>query len=122
MGDGHNANILPSPIIYNNHGDNNPTTKTQQDHDSHFVPSVGILCLSSLANGLIIVSVFPYAGFMVLKVLPDTTPETAGTYAGWIAASFMAGRFGTAYLWGRLADTYGRVVVLKTSLWLRGTA
>jgi MFS family permease len=30
----------------------------------------------------------------------------------------MAGRFGTAYLWGTLADTYGRVLVLKTSLYL----
>jgi MFS family permease len=62
------------------------------------------------------ISVFPYSGFMVLALLPYTTPETAGTYAGFLASSFMAGRFVTAYEWGRLADIYGRVFVLQTSL------
>ena len=60
---------------------------------------------------------FPYSGYMVLTLLPDrTTPDTVGVYAGFLASSFMVGRFITAYQWGRLADRYGRLLSLQTCL------
>ena len=83
-----------------------------------YIGAVGALCLCSLANAFVIVSVFPYAGYMVLGLLPDTTPESVGGYAGILASSFMLGRCGTAYLWGEIADQKGRVFVLQSSLFL----
>ena len=91
-------------------------TETRNDYERRHSNAIVALCACSLCNGFLMVSVFPYSGFMVLTLLPYTTPETAGTYAGFLAASFMAGRFVTAYEWGRLADIYGRVFVLQTAL------
>lgn len=52
-----------------------------------------------------------------MHLLPDTVrAENAGLYAGILSSAFMVGRLLTAYQWGRLADTYGRVVVLQTVL------
>ncbi|KAL3932096.1 MAG: hypothetical protein SGBAC_011009 [Bacillariaceae sp.] len=81
-----------------------------------YVGAVGALCLCSLANAFVIVSIFPYAGYMVLGLLPDKTPEDVGGCAGILASSFMLGRCGTAYLWGEIADQKGRVFVLQFSL------
>ena len=77
---------------------------------------VAALCLCSLANAFVLINVFPYSGFMVLFLLPSTTPETTGTYAGFLASSFMIGRCVTAVEWGKIADRYGRVCVLQASL------
>lgn len=86
------------------------------DSRRHWLSTIS-LCLCSLANAFVIVSVFPYSGYMVLDLLPEkATPESAGTYAGVLAASFMLGRFATAYSWGTIADTYGRVVCLQASM------
>lgn len=81
-----------------------------------YTAAVITLCLCSLANALVIINVFPYSGYMVLALLPETTPETVGSSAGILAASFMAGRFLTAYAWGQVADSMGRVFVLQCSL------
>lgn len=77
---------------------------------------VAALCLCSLANAFVMISAFPYNGYMVLTLLPGTTPETAGPYTGFLAASFMAGRVVTAYEWGRVADKYGRILCLQASM------
>jgi MFS family permease len=96
--------------------DDGHITETINDDQSRHNTAIVALGACSLCNGFLMISVFPYSGFMVLTLLPYTTPETAGTYAGFLAASFMLGRFLTAYEWGRLADIYGRVFVLQTSL------
>jgi MFS family permease len=96
--------------------DDGHITETRDDDERRHNMAIVALSACSLCNGFLMISVFPYSGFMVLTLLPYTTPETAGTYAGFLAASFMAGRFVTAYEWGRLADIYGRVFVLQTAL------
>lgn len=82
-----------------------------------FQGAVTALCICSLANAFVVINLYPYSGYMVMHLLPDTTtPETVGRAAGILAASFMGGRFITAYWWGKIADTFGRVIVLETSL------
>jgi MFS family permease len=90
----------------------------ENEKQRSYTAAVITLCLCSLANALVITSVFPYSGYMVLSLLPETTPETVGSSAGILAASFMAGRFLTAYRWGQVADSMGRVFVLQCSLTL----
>jgi MFS family permease len=81
--------------------------------------STATLCLCSLINSYVTISVFPYAGYMVIDLLPGiATRENSGMYAGMIASSFMLGRFLTAYQWGRLADHYGRIRSLQAALLL----
>lgn len=80
------------------------------------------LCLSSFTNGFLVISIFPYAGYMAMDLLPDdaVTRDDAGVYAGILSSAFFAGRLVTAYQWGHWADTYGRVGVLQTVLIFSG--
>jgi MFS family permease len=81
--------------------------------------STATLCMCSLTNAYLTISVFPYAGYLVMDLLPGiATRENSGMYAGMIASSFMVGRFLTAYQWGRMADYYGRVCTLQAALLL----
>jgi len=60
-----------------------------------------------------------HSGFMAMHLLRGRLlldEESVGTYAGLIAAAFMTGRAVSAYGWGKVADTYGRVPVLQASL------
>jgi MFS family permease len=69
------------------------------------------------------ISMFPYSGFMILHILPDSTKvtvDTVGSYAGCLASSFMVGRMVTSYAWGVVGDTYGRIFVLEWTLLLAG--
>lgn len=66
------------------------------------------------------ISMFPYSGFMVISLLPGTTVDSVGTFAGILASSFMIGRTLSSYAWGKAADVYGRVFVLKWTLLLSG--
>jgi len=87
---------------------------------SSLVATTVALCLCMLTHSYLLISVFPYSGYMVVALHPseDVTTDTAGSYAGWIAASFMAGRASTSYFWGLAADCYGRTTVLYLSLGL----
>jgi MFS family permease len=78
--------------------------------------STAAICLCTFTHSWLLVSVFPYAGFMVIHLVPSTTEETVGTKAGLLSAAFMIGRALTSYGWGQLADTYGRRIVIITSL------
>lgn len=78
--------------------------------------STAAICLCTFTHSWLLVSVFPYSGFMVIKLVPGTNEENAGSYAGLLAAAFMAGRTVTSFGWGRIADVYGRRVVLFASL------
>lgn len=53
---------------------------------------------------------------MAIELIDGINQETCGKYAGFIAASFMAGRAFTSLPWGMVADRYGRVFVLLSSL------
>jgi MFS family permease len=74
------------------------------------------LCVCVLTHSYLLISVFPYAGFMAIDLIDDVNEENAGSYAGFIAASFMAGRAVTSYSWGKWADIYGRVTIIYLSL------
>jgi MFS family permease len=77
------------------------------------------LCTCSFMNAFLMISVFPYAGYMVMELLGDSVnQDNVGTYAGLITSSFMLGRTLSAFFWGKAADTYGRTFVLKTCLLL----
>ena len=85
---------------------------------------ISILCLSTLANAYVTISVFPYAPFMILQLLPPSTSittESVGWYAGLLASSYMAGRFLAAYPWGHMADSHGRILTLVVTMVLTGT-
>lgn len=76
------------------------------------------LAFSLLVQSYLLVSVFPYSGFLAMHLIPGLNEETAGSYAGLIASSFMAGRTFSSFEWGKAADRYGRVNVIKASLLL----
>lgn len=80
--------------------------------------STAALCACSLINAYLMIGVFPYAGYMAMALLQGVTQDNAGTYAGLIASSFMAGRTLSAYMWGKAADIYGRIFVLNSCLLL----
>lgn len=86
------------------------------DQIRNHVSSTLALCMCAFTNAYLLISVFPYAGFMVVDMVPNHTVENAGTYAGFLAASFMVGRAFSSYYWGAIADTYGRRFALCTSL------
>jgi MFS family permease len=76
------------------------------------------LCLCTLSNAWLLISAFPYSGFMAIDLIPDVNEENAGSYAGMISSSFFLGRALSSYGWGKLADIYGRKFVLFASLGL----
>jgi MFS family permease len=91
--------------------------------------TVVALAFTVFVQSYLLEGVFPYAGFLTMHLLSsknkdanvagidiDVNEETVGKYAGYVACSFMAGRTITAVLWGKLADSYGRVFVLEASL------
>ena len=99
------------------------TNSNDEDNATHGSFSLALLalCGCSISNSLLLISLFPYSGYMVIHLLPNETseqPEIVGIYAGWLASCFMFGRLVTAYGYGILADRYGRIVVLQTILTL----
>ena len=76
------------------------------------------LSFALLVQSYLLVSVFPYSGFLAMHLLDGLTEETAGSYAGLIASSFMLGRVLSSLEWGKAADKYGRVFVIEASLLL----
>ena len=86
--------------------------------DLRHLLTTAALCSCSFCNAFLVISVFPYAGYMALDLVKSASTDTAGIYAGAIASSFFAARFLTAYQWGRLSDAYGRTVTLKIALLL----
>jgi MFS family permease len=77
-----------------------------------------VLSFCLLIQSYLLVSVFPYSGFLAMHLIPNLNEETAGSYAGLIASSFMIGRTCSSFEWGKAADRYGRVFVIKISLFL----
>ena len=86
------------------------------DRGRQHATSTAALCMCTFTQAYLLISVFPYAGFMVVDLVPNHTVENAGTYAGFLASSFMTGRAFSSYHWGTLADMYGRKFALCASL------
>jgi MFS family permease len=84
--------------------------------------SVAIICMVSFIQAYLLVNIFPYQPYMTVFLWnhqypnKSITAEQAGPYAAFLTTSFMIGRTITAHYWGRLADIYGRRMVLMTSL------
>jgi MFS family permease len=76
------------------------------------------LCACMFTHSYLLISVFPYSGFLAIHLLKIENEDDAAKYAGLIASAFMAGRACTSILWGRAADRYGRIFALYTSLLL----
>eukprot|EP00934_Nitzschia_sp_Nitz4_P004599 Nitzschia sp. Nitz4//scaffold82_size85912//80111//81787//NITZ4_005155-RA/size85912-processed-gene-0.20-mRNA-1//1//CDS//3329558877//4589//frame0 len=92
-----------------------PSTPASTINRNHWAQTWA-LAFSVLVQSYLLVSVFPYSGFLAMKMVPGLTEESAGSYAGWIASSFMVGRTISSLEWGKAADKYGRTFVIKTSL------
>jgi Major Facilitator Superfamily len=92
----------------------------QQQHPQSHTQSTLALCLAVFSVSYMLISVFPYSGFMVIQLLPagELNEENVGFYAGLMATSFMVGRTISSYGWGKAADVYGRVPCLSLSLLL----
>jgi MFS family permease len=96
-----------------------------QPRTSHFLSALA-LCSSVLTMFFVLMTIFPYSGYMALFLLsknetddagpPTLTRETVGLYAGVLSSSFMIGRAVTGFPWGQLADVYGRKFVLVVAL------
>ena len=99
--------------------DDGDSSDSDQQHativQQHYA-STAAMCLCTFTHSWLLVSVFPYAGFMSIKLVPGTTEENAGYYAGLLSAAFMIGRAVTSYGWGKISDIYGRRIVLFISL------
>ena len=74
------------------------------------------LCLCMLTHSYLLISVFPYSGFLALHLLDVEDEDSAAQYAGLIASAFMVGRATTSIFWGWAADRYGRTFTLYASL------
>jgi MFS family permease len=94
-----------------------PPGKNELTPSEHRAATIA-LCLCMLTQSWLLISVFPYSGFMAIDLIPDVNEENAGSYAGMIASSFMIGRSLSSYGWGKVADVYGRKFVLLASLGL----
>lgn len=73
---------------------------------------------SPRVSGLIknITAHLPPLRVFVCCVYTTTWPLHAGYYAGYLSSAFMIGRFAGSYLWGRIADRYGRLPVMYLGL------
>ena len=74
------------------------------------------LCFCMMAHSYLLISVFPYSGYMAVDLISSLDVENAGSYAGILASTLMIGRATTAYGWGKVADAHGRTTVLCLSL------
>jgi MFS family permease len=91
---------------------------SSNSQEPSYATSTAALCICMLTHSYLIISVFPYSGFMAIDLIDTVDEENAGSYAGFIASAFMIGRACTSFGWGKAADTYGRTNVLYASLGL----
>jgi MFS family permease len=100
-------------------GSDDASTATDSKYESkNLVGTTAALAFAMMVQSYLLVSVFPYSGFMAMFLIPGVNEETAGSYAGLIASSFMFGRTFSSFEWGKAADMYGRVFVIRSSLLL----
>jgi MFS family permease len=102
---------------FSSQDDQQTATEAGQDsHEPSYTISTAALCVCMLTHSYLLISVFPYSGFMAIELIPSANEDNAGSYAGFIASAFMIGRATSSLGWGKVADTYGRTAVLYASL------
>ncbi|KAK0578587.1 hypothetical protein LWI29_012884 [Acer saccharum] len=74
--------------------------------------NLSYIWLVSLCTALPISSLFPFVYFMIRDFHIAKREEDIGFYAGFVGSSFMLGRALTSFLWGVVADRYGRKPVI----------
>ena len=89
--------------------------RMQEDKPDKIIGATGALCFAMICHTYLLISPFTYSGFMAIFLIPDLTSDTAGSYAGFISASYMVGRSITSFAWGTVADTIGRKPVFYIS-------
>jgi Major Facilitator Superfamily len=96
----------------------------KQQNPNHTLSTIA-LCIAVLSVSYMLISVFPYSGYMVIQLMSSqpnsnnmVNEENVGFYAGMMASSFMIGRAISSYGWGKAADVYGRLPCLSISLLL----
>lgn len=94
---------------------NDSSAQSKSEVSLPFV-SIASICFGMLAHSYLVISVFPYSGYMAISFIPSLNEDNSGSYAGLLASSFHLGRVFSAYAWGRAADIYGRKNVLLLSL------
>ena len=103
---------------------NDGSLPQKQPHPNHTQSTIA-LCMAVLSVSYMLISVFPYSGYMVIQLMSSqpnrnimVNEENVGFYAGMMASSFMIGRAISSYGWGKAADVYGRLPCLSISLFL----
>ena len=101
-----------------------PISPQKQLYPNHTRSTIA-LCIAVLSVSYMLISVFPYSGYMVIQLMSSqpnsvsvVNEENVGFYAGMMASSFMIGRAISSYGWGKAADIYGRLPCLSISLLL----
>ena len=85
---------------------------------SKWLRSTISLCCAMLTQSYLLISVFPYSGFLAMHLLPQLNQENVGSYAGFIASCFMLGRMISSFEWGKATDKYGRKFAIQATLLL----
>mmetsp|Transcript_24535 Transcript_24535/g.37855 ORF Transcript_24535/g.37855 Transcript_24535/m.37855 type:complete len:543 (+) Transcript_24535:31-1659(+) len=93
-------------------------TMPEKEHREGWKIVTVSLCLTMLTQSYILISVFPYSGYLAMHLIPGLNSEDAGSYAGLVSSSFMIGRTFSSFEWGRASDKYGRKRVIQASLFL----
>ncbi|CAN1143715.1 Protein ZINC INDUCED FACILITATOR-LIKE 1 [Linum perenne] len=111
------ATVLPSKKQYY---ENCPGCKVDQHKESKTgwpVREFFSIWTLVLSTTLPISSIFPYLYFMIRDFNITTREEHIGYYAGIVGSSFMLARALTSFIWGLIADRYGRkpLILLGTS-------
>ncbi|KAL7581305.1 hypothetical protein ACA910_006070 [Epithemia clementina (nom. ined.)] len=113
--DGHESSDRAAKIEPLEHQFSRASSKTA-DNPDNIVPITTALCICMMAHSYLLISVFPYSGYMAVNLVSNLNEDSAGSYAGILASALMVGRATTAYGWGKVADLYGRTTVLCLSL------
>lgn len=77
---------------------------------------LGIVSLILFANNVSVWMIFSFLPFMVLFYYPDTDPSEIGYLAGILGSAFSLGSLCGNFIWGLLADHFGRRSVLLAGL------
>ena len=93
-------------------------TKYKDVKDRKWFMSTVALCSAMMVQSYLLISVFPYSGFLAMHLLPQLDSENVGSYAGYIASCFMVGRAVTSFEWGKATDRYGRKFAIEATLFL----
>ncbi|KAF9592743.1 hypothetical protein IFM89_017313 [Coptis chinensis] len=108
------------PLLKKVYYENCPGCKLDQRKDTYTgipIKEFFYVWVVVLGSALPISSLFPFLYFMIRDTHIAKREDDIGFFAGFVGASFMFGRALTSYLWGVIADRYGRkpVIVIGTA-------